>query len=161
LTTVQPLKLASNLPTRLQNFIAGKTYPDMFQLAYGTTVLTELNVTQAIASYIRTLNSDQSKWDKHLNNQAVLTPQEQLGLTLFTAPVGNAAACSSRHGDFESTVTSTGPIAGQMSQSMSGGYFSSLIPIRLVFHNGAVDTLEDAIEFYNQGSNGTLTRPRS
>ncbi len=197
LTSVVPLTLASNLPGRLQNFIAGRTYPDMFQLAFGTTVLSKQNVTQAIATYIRTLNSDQSKWDLHLNNQATLTAEEQLGHTLFTTPVGTAAACSSCHGDFNTTVPTTGPVAGQMSQPFTSGYFGTFgTPVRLVFHNvglrpptedlgralvtgqpedrgsfriaslrnvelagpyfhnGAVSTLEDAIEFYNQGGNG-------
>lgn len=197
LAGVTPLTLATNLPARLQSFVVGNSYADLFQTVFGSTAITKERVTQAIASYIRTLNSDQSKWDLHLNNQATLTPLEQMGLQLFTTPVGNAAACSSCHSDFDSSVLQSGPIAGQMSvTTIGGGYFSTMVPTRLIFHNvglrpagedigraqvtndpddrgrfkiaslrnvelagpffhnGAINTLEEVIEFYNQGGNG-------
>jgi cytochrome c peroxidase len=129
-----PLVLASNLPARLQNFIAGQSYPALFQTAFGSAGVTQQRLVAAIACYIRTLNSDQSKWDLVLHNQAALTPQEQQGLQLFTAPANGAVACSVCHADFDNRVLQEGPVAGQMTM-VSTGYYGSLVPVRLVFHN--------------------------
>ncbi|HEX6811728.1 MAG TPA: cytochrome c peroxidase [Planctomycetota bacterium] len=129
-----PLVFASNLPARLQNFINGRTYPDLFNIAFGTSQVTQPRIVDAIANYLRTLNSDQSKWDLHLHGQAQLTAQEQLGLNLFTSPANGATSCHTCHGDFEQRVVNEGPIAGQMTMVSSGPYGSPL-PIRLVFHN--------------------------
>lgn len=134
LAAATPLALASNLPPRLANFIGTSSYPDLFQTVFGSSTITGTAIRHALSSYIRSLNSDQSKWDKHLNGQAVLTAQEQLGLQLFTSPHNGAVACNMCHSDFEQSVTTTGPIAGQMSQGFSG-YFGSPFPIRKEFHN--------------------------
>lgn len=134
LTAATPLVFASNLPARLQNFLAGRTYPQLFQLAFGTPTIDQQSITFALASYVRTLNSDQSKWDLHLHGQAQLTPQEQLGLQLFTSPAAGATACSTCHGDFDQRVLTEGPIAGQMT-TVTSGYYGSPTPARLVFHN--------------------------
>lgn len=134
ITGATPLVFASNLPSRLQNFIAGRTYPDLFQLAFGSSQVTQQTIVNAIACYLRTLNSDRSKWDLHLHGQAQLTPQEQLGLTLFTNPAQGATSCHTCHGDFEQRVLQEGPVAGQMTMVTSGPY-GSMFPTRLVFHN--------------------------
>ncbi len=134
-----PLVLASNLPPRLQNFVAGQSYPALFQAAFGTAGVTQQGIVNAIACYLRTLNSDQSKYDLVLHNQATLTAQEQLGLQLFNSPANGAVACSACHGDFDNDVLQQGPIAGQMQTvSFSTGYFSSPIPVFMVFHNTGV-----------------------
>ncbi|MFK7741170.1 MAG: cytochrome-c peroxidase [Planctomycetota bacterium] len=129
-----PLILASELPQRLATFIAGKTYPDLFQTVFGTPDVTRLRVTQAIATYIRTLNSDQSRWDKHLAGQAALTPQESLGLQLFTSDANGATSCITCHGDFDTDVTITGPSVGQTTTTQPGPY-GSVFPTLLMFHN--------------------------
>jgi len=134
ITGATPLAFASNLPQRLQNFLAGRSYPDLFQLAFDSSFVTQQGIVNAIACYLRTLNSDQSKWDLHLHSQAELTPQEQLGLTLFTSPANGATSCHRCHGDFEQRVLQEGPIAGQMTMVTSGPYGSPQ-PTRLVFHN--------------------------
>ncbi|HEU4419596.1 MAG TPA: hypothetical protein VFT55_11700, partial [Planctomycetota bacterium] len=137
-------------------------------------------------------NSDQSKYDLVLHQQATLTALEQQGLTLFNSTANGAVACKACHGDFENRVLQEGPIAGQMT-SVPSGYYGSPTPIRLVFHNtgvrpliedlgrknvtglpadaaafripslrnveltapyfhnGGVETLEEAVQFYNRG----------
>jgi len=139
-----PLRLASNLPQRLQTFIVGRTYPDLFQLAFGSPQVTPTTIKFALASYLRTLNSDQSKWDQFLNGNASLTQQEQQGLTLFTSPAAGAASCHSCHGDFEQRVLAEGPVAGQMTMVQTG-YYGSPVPTRLLFHNiGVRPNIEDS-----------------
>jgi cytochrome c peroxidase len=137
-----PLVFASNLPPRLQNFVAGQTYPALFQTAFGTAGVTQQRIVDSIACYLRTLNSDQSKWDLVLHQQATLTAQEQQGLNLFNSTANGAVACKACHGDFENRVLQEGPIAGAMTTQFSG-YFGSPTPIRLVFHNTGVRPLQE------------------
>lgn len=137
LNAAKPLALASNLPPRLQAFLGNNNYPALFQQAFGTTQINSTNVVQAMAAYIRTLNSDQSKWDLVQHNQATLTPQEQLGLTLFNAPANGATSCNTCHGDFDARTLTEGPVAGQMTMTTSGPY-GSFFPTRLEFHNVGV-----------------------
>lgn len=137
LSSVRPLALASNLPQRLQTFLGSNNYPALFQQAFGTTQISSTNITQALAAYMRTLNSDQSKWDLVQNGQATLTPQEQLGLQLFNAPANGATSCNTCHGDFDARTLTEGPVAGQMTMTTSGPY-GSFIPTRLEFHNVGV-----------------------
>jgi cytochrome c peroxidase len=137
LATAKPLALASNLPQRLQTFLGSNNYPALFQQAFGTTQITSANIPQAIAAYIRTLNSDRSKWDLVQNGQATLTAQEQLGLTLFNAPANGATSCNTCHGDFDARTLTEGPVAGQMTMTTSGPY-GSFFPTRLEFHNVGV-----------------------
>ena len=139
-TGAVPLVFASNLPARLQNFIAGQTYPALFQTVFGSPGVTQQRIIDSIAVYLRTLNSDQAKWDLVQHSQATLTAQEQAGLTLFNSTANGAVACKACHGDFENRVLQEGPIAGAMTTATSG-YFGSPIPIRLVFHNTGVRPL--------------------
>jgi len=141
-TNAVPLVFASNLPPRLQAFVAPQTYPALFQVAFGSPGVTQQRIVDAIACYLRTLNSDQSKWDRVLHQQATLTAQEQLGLTLFNSTANGAVACSACHGDFENRVLQEGPIAGQMT-TVTSGYYGSPLPIRLVFHNTGVRPLQE------------------
>lgn len=134
LTDAEPLKLASQLPPRLANFIANSTYPDLFNSAFGTTTINQTRIVQAIAAYLRTLNSDQAKWDLVRNNNATFTAQEQLGLTLFEATANGATSCNTCHGEFNQDVNTTGPIVGQMTMTQTGPY-GSMFPERLLFHN--------------------------
>jgi cytochrome c peroxidase len=129
-----PLVFASNLPARLSNFVNGRTYAELFQAAFGSPTITQQTITRAIAAYVRTLNSDQSKWDLHLHGLATLTAQEQLGLSLFNTPAAGATACSTCHGDFEGRVLQEGPIVGQMT-TVTSGYYGSPVSTRLLFHN--------------------------
>ncbi|MDO8348900.1 MAG: cytochrome c peroxidase, partial [Planctomycetota bacterium] len=109
-------------------------YPDLFQQAFGSAGVTPTRIAMALASYIRTLNSDQSPWDRHLAGTYQLSPMEQLGLGLFRAPRLGATACNTCHGDFENRVRTEGPIVGQMTM-VTSGYYGAPVPTRLLFHN--------------------------
>lgn len=143
IASATPLAFASDLPPRLQAFVAGRTYPELFQLAFGSTTIDQQSISQAIACYLRTLNSDQTRWDLFLRGLVQLTPEEQLGLTLFTTTANGATSCQTCHGDFHQRVMLEGPIVGQMTMVPSGPY-GSPIPTRLLFHNlGIRPTVED------------------
>lgn len=138
LAAATPLAFATELPARLQAFVQGRSYPQLFQAAFGASALiAQDTITKALASYLRTLNTDQSKWDRVRVGLASLTEEEQLGLTLFNSPANGATSCRTCHGDFELRVANEGPIVGQMTMTSSGPY-GAFFPTRLLFHNVGV-----------------------
>ena len=108
----RPLALAANVPQRLQTFIQGQSYATLFAQAFGSGGITGTRIANALASYVRTLNSDQSKYDHYLAGQVALSAEEARGLFLFERSGANstsAAACSQCHGDISPTSHSAGP----------------------------------------------------
>lgn len=59
----KPLALAVNVPVRLKNWIDGRTYPQLFEEAFGTPEVTPARIAMAIATHTRTLFSDQTQFD--------------------------------------------------------------------------------------------------
>ncbi|MCW5653122.1 methanobactin export MATE transporter MbnM [Hydrogenophaga sp.] len=74
-------------------------YPAMFAAAYGSTgeVVTWSRITQAIASFQRTLISGNSKYDQALQGKAALTPAELRGQTLFFGEKAECFHCHASH----------------------------------------------------------------
>lgn len=107
----RPLALASNLPPRLAAFVGtASTYNELFVAAFGpNATATPANIIMAIATYLRTLVSDQSRYDRYLAGQGTLTASELNGLQLFSSQQGTAAACMQCHGDLQTMSHSFGP----------------------------------------------------
>ncbi|MSR37962.1 MAG: hypothetical protein EXS02_03890 [Planctomycetes bacterium] len=100
------------MPQRLQTFIQGQSYATLFAQAFGSGGITGTRIANALASYVRTLNSDQSKYDHYLAGQVALSAEEARGLFLFERSGANAtsaAACSQCHGDISPASHSAGP----------------------------------------------------
>lgn len=92
LQRVNPLDLATNIPSDMGAAISGNPgYPELFRRAFGDTAITAQRVAFAVATFERTLISDQTPWDAFSagNNQA-LTQGQQAGLQTFQ---GNCAVC--------------------------------------------------------------------
>ena len=97
LQQVTPLALASNLGADL---LAGRqqnpTYPALFQAAFGDPAITAARIALALASYQRTLNPDDTPWDRYIGGQnTAMTPAEKTGWQLFQ----NQGRCSACHWD--------------------------------------------------------------
>lgn len=87
-----PLALAPEIPASLATWIDGRTYHDLFLEAFGTADVTPARIAMAIATYERTLVSDQTPLDDQLTGANALTPLEQQGMGVFMQ-----ANCSSCH----------------------------------------------------------------
>lgn len=111
IANARPLALASNVPSRLATFINGSSsYRPLFEAAYGPgATVTPTRIIMAIATYIRTLVSDTSKYDRYVAGVGTLTAQEQAGLTVFNSVHGQAAACVRCHGDIQASSHTVGP----------------------------------------------------
>ncbi len=85
LAAFRPLDLATNIPPDVASVLASKpSYPELFRQAFGTSEISARRIAFAIATYQRTLVSDQSPWDRFVAGQTnALTPNQQNGLTLY------------------------------------------------------------------------------
>ncbi len=164
-----PLALSPSIPQALSAWIAGREYPALFQEAFGTPGVTAARIAMAIATYERTLFTNQTPLDQFLaGNQNALTLQEQQGRNLF-----GVFGCAVCHGgnllsDNQYHYIGVRPQNDDLgrflvtAQNVDRGAFRTptLRNVELTgpyFHNGRTETLEDVVDFYNRG--GDFTAP--
>ena len=96
LERVRPLALAFGLNPDLTSALAGGTrYPDLFADAFGDEGITAERIAYALASYQRSLNPDQTPWDRFAaGDTSALTSAQVQGLNAFT---GSTARCDQCH----------------------------------------------------------------
>lgn len=97
LAQVNPLDLATNLPSDVAAALADKpSYPELFERAFGTTEITPARIAFAIATYERTLISNQTPFDAwRAGNPTAMTPGQVAGFNAFSGPATNCAVCHS------------------------------------------------------------------
>jgi cytochrome c peroxidase len=155
-------------------------YKALFKAAYGDALLTEHQIKNALASYIRSLTLFTTPFDNYMRgNKAVMTAQQVDGFNLFMGK----AKCGTCHFapvfsgvnppdfgrmDAETIgVPSTPDTLHATLDSDEGKYFIYQIPLhRFAFktptlrniavtapymHNGVYKTLEEVIHFYDRG----------
>jgi len=164
IATVVPLRLASNIPAALSTWINGRGYPDLFLEAFGTPDVTPARIAMAIATYERTLSSNQTPFDQFVGgNPGALTPQEQQGLQIFNG-IGRCGVC---HGgpfqtDNQFHYTGVRPQNEDLGRFVVTGNNGDRGAMRTpglrnvelrapYFHNGRMNTLMDVVNFYDRG----------
>lgn len=157
--------------TRLKNHTE---YPRLFREAFGNIEIDSNLVVKAIAQFERTLISGNSKFDKFLNNEAVLTPEEQNGFNVFMKE--SRGDCFHCHGsennplwtdnkfhnnglDETFTDLGLGAISGDPNDN---GKFRTPSLRNLAFtapymHDGRFATLEEVINHYSEGLKNSPT----
>ena len=157
-----PLALSPSMPAGLRNWIDNRNYPQLFEEVFGTPEVTPARIALAIATYERTLFSDQTPLDRAAMQIEALTAQEDAGLRVFTSNVCNLCHAGALLTDDSFNNIGVRPInedAGRFIQTGSPDLLSSFrtpglrnVELRGPFmHNGRFSTLEDVIEFYNRG----------
>lgn len=176
LTPIQdPIEMGMNLDELVSRLANTDYYPPLFEAAFGTPGVTANRVSRALAQFVRSMVSYQSKYDlarqqappgpPELAPFPGFTPQENLGKTIFFDPTrGNCAAC---HGT--DAFNAPGPrnngldlvsedpgVGGVTGNPLQIGEFKSpsLRNISLTapyMHDGRFATLEAVIEHYNSG----------
>lgn len=71
-------------------------YPPLFEKAFGSRIVTFVNIERAIAQFVRSLVSADSKFDRYLRGEEQLTQNELQGYLLFVTEEG--ADCFHCHG---------------------------------------------------------------
>jgi cytochrome c peroxidase len=143
-------------------------YPDLFEKAFGTRVVTFQNISKAIAQFVRTLISYNSRFDRYLRGEISLTESELSGFVLFMTEDG--ADCFHCHGGDGNPLFTTNLFYNnakdtQFSDTRDrysvtgdpgdiGAYKApTLRNIELTspyMHDGRFSTLEEVIDFYSQ-----------
>ena len=163
-----PLALATFVPPALETWLAGRTYPQLFTEAFGSPAITPARIAMAMATYERTLFSNQTPFDSLLAGTATLTPLENQGRQLF-----GALPCAGCHGG---SVMSDNLFhyIGESPATEDSGFFQvagvpgsvgqmrtpSLRNVGLrksYMHDGRFHSLEEVVAFYNRG--GDFTAP--
>ena len=71
-------------------------YPELFYKAFGSSNITFINIERAVAQFVRSLVSADSKFDRYLRGEETLTEDEMKGYELFCTEDG--ADCFHCHG---------------------------------------------------------------
>ncbi len=161
----EPLALATDVPTQLLLWMNGRTYAQLFTEAFGTAQITAPRIGMAIATYERTLFTNQTPFDAFLGgNNNALTAQEQAGLNVFNNPNNACGAC---HAGNQLTDQNFHYIGVRPASDDQGRFVvtgnngdrgrmrtPSLRNLELrapYMHNGRFTTIEEVIDFYNRG----------
>jgi cytochrome c peroxidase len=169
-----PLELHSNWGAVVDRLQSHPDYPELFRLAFETTVITKELAAKAIAQFERTLISANSKFDRYSLGQATLTPQELNGLDVFSRE--DKGDCFHCHGnpnnplwtnnDFhnnglDATFVDLG-LGAVTGDPNDNGKFRSPSLRNLEYtapfmHDGRFATIEEVIDHYSEGLQNSST----
>ena len=142
-------------------------YPPLFKKAFGTEEITMERIQKAIAQYVRSLVSANSKFDRYLQGREQLTAQELHGYILFTTEEG--ADCFHCHGGEGSPLFTTNlfynngldaqPTDSHDRASVTGDphdrgayrapSLRNVTHSAPYMHDGRFKTIDEVLEFYN------------
>ena len=175
------LEMHGAAQTVAEKIINQNKYEGIYKKAYPNSTLDNAaqNVCNAIACYERTLIALNSKFDRHMNGQPALNKNEINGFNLFMgkAKCGTchfmplfSGAKPPRYYYIESEVIGVPATIDKIKSKLdgdSGRYFSTQSKLHLFsfktpslrnvaltapyMHNGVYNTLEEVMEFYNNG----------
>ena len=146
-----------------------KGYPELYKKAFGSSTVTMKNTGKAIAQFIRTLISSDSKFDRFMKGETELTSSERNGYVLFMTELGGD--CFHCHGGEGNPLFTTNLFYNNGKDSLFtdsrdryhvtgdladiGAYKAPTLR-NLAFtapymHDGRFSTIEQVIEFYSSG----------
>jgi cytochrome c peroxidase len=144
-------------------------YPPLFKKAFGTETVTMKNISRAIAQFVRTLISSDSKFDRFLRGEVQLDSHELSGYVLFMTEEG--ADCFHCHGGDGNPLFTTGLFYNNGKDTVFNdthdryhftgeendlGSYKAPSLRNLIFrapymHDGRFETIDQVIEFYSSG----------
>ncbi|MCH1582113.1 MAG: cytochrome-c peroxidase [Flavobacteriales bacterium] len=164
---------------------ADEDYAERFKVAFGEEEVTAENVSKAIAQFLRTMISSDSKFDRWRRGQESLTEMEFMGYEIFNREGGDPEVvsggqfggdCFHCHGEaglqfsdylfhnngLDSNFSNDAGLAGITGQSLDSGRFRTptLRNVMLsppYMHDGRFQTIEEVIDHYNSGGQPSAT----
>ncbi len=163
-----PIEMNNTWPNVVASLQNHNEYPTLFNDAFGSSTIDSVLVTKAIAQFVRTLTSADSRFDRHLLGETILTPQELNGFNVFMDE--DRGDCFHCHGnsfnplwtdntfhnnglDESFTDLGLGSVTGD---PRDNGKFKAPSLRNLAFtapymHDGSFETLEEVINHYSEG----------
>jgi cytochrome c peroxidase len=93
-----PVEMGMSLPTLVTRLSAEPFYTNLFAQVFGSTVITTNEISVALAQFVRSMVSTNSKYDIGLrSNFSNFTAQETQGRQIFFGLNGNTATCAACH----------------------------------------------------------------
>jgi len=150
-------------------------YPSLFKQAFGINYIDSTHITKALAQFLRTLISGNSRFDQYILGQAALTPQELQGMNLYVTEAADCFHCHPFEERFQFTTFSFMNNGldkeGEFQDSGLGGIVSNpnLIGVFKVptlrniaqtapyMHDGRFATLNEVIDHYDMGGHPSST----
>lgn len=164
IASVRPLALSPNIPAPLSAWLNGRTYPELFQEAFGSPDVTPVRIALAIATFERSLYSDRAPVDLDAQGIPALTAQEIRGRNIFASPANNCAVChgGNRFTDNAFHYIGVRPDTDDIGREAVTGFPNDRGAFRTpdlrnvglrgsFFHNGRFTTLEQVVDFYDRG----------
>lgn len=173
-----PVEMNLPWPEAIDRLRNHPDYPAMFKAAFGDEAINQDRVTKAIAQFVRTMISANSKYDQWKKGDVFLTDQEFEGYILFTTEGGDpqtvqggagGADCFHCHSEaglqltdylprnngLDSVFTDLG-YGGMNSNPLDYGKFKTPTLRNIEFsspymHDGRFTTLEEVIDHYDSG----------
>ena len=152
---------------------ASPTYKAEFKKAFNIDNIDSSYVVKALAQFMRTMISYNSRLDKRLRNEATLTPSELNGYVIYNTEKGDCFHCHSidagrlltdnqfHNNGLDSIFTDLGRGAITGNPNDNGKFLTpTLRNIALTapyMHDGRFETLEEVVEHYNSGGKASLT----
>jgi cytochrome c peroxidase len=170
-----PHEIDGDIEKTVKMIASMSKYPPMFEAAFGTPDVTIDRISKAIAQFVRTLISADSKFDRFLQGKAEFNDDEIAGWLLFET---ERADCFHCHGGSGNMLLSTYGFANNALETANfnhvhdrfsytknpqdiGKYkIPTLRNIALTapyMHDGRFATLEEVVEFYSTGLKWSLT----
>ena len=137
----------------LENKVSGLPYyPNLFQKAFGSTQITNDKISKALAQFIRSIVTYQSKYDQVKQGLATFTPDERDGETLFlTAGNNTCAGCHAPPMFITSTPTAPFGLADPNDLGINNTRRFKSSSLRNIantapyFHNGSIASLQNML----------------
>lgn len=163
-----PIEMKNTWPNVENTLQTADDYPQLFEQAFGTSTIDSTMVSKAIAQFVRTLISANSKFDRFLLGQEELTASEENGLAVFLDEArGDCFHCHGlpanplwtdntfHNNGLDAIITDRG-LGGFSGDPREFGLFKSGSLRNLAFtapymHDGRFETLEEVINHYSEG----------
>lgn len=179
-----PDEMGLPIEKAIEKLQADPAYPKLFDMAFGSEQITAEKIAFSLASFQRTLVSQNSKYDKFLRGEIELTEQELYGKQLFmTHPDPSSGLrggnCGDCHSQFLTSGFDTGfdgfknngldsdddlqsGLASVTGKESDKGKFKvpSLRNIALTapyMHDGRFESLEEVVDHYDHGVKDSKT----
>lgn len=166
LALARPLALARNIPPSLARWIDGRSYPQLFNEAFGTPEINPARIAMAIATHERTLYSDRTPFDRWAQQLEELAPDESRGRDLFVTLNCNFCHGGPVFSNQQFHYIGVRPHADDLGRAVITGSNADNGRFKTpglrngelrngFMHNGRLQTVEEVIEFYNRGGDFT------
>jgi cytochrome c peroxidase len=168
-----PIEMHETWPNAISKLKSAKTYKEDFFKAFGTNDFNSSHAVKALAQFMRTMISYNSRLDKKLRYEINLTPNELNGLVIYMTERGDCFHCHNIDGGrlltdnlfhnngLDSVFTDSGLYGITGNPSDMGKFLTpTLRNIALTapyMHDGRFATLEEVVEHYNSGGKPSAT----